>query len=411
MDAPVKPVLFPRFYRKFSCIGAACENNCCHDWCISLDKKTWQAYEQHSDKQLAELLRHSITIPDEPTAMDYRRMTLSENGVCPAYRESDGLCDIHDRLGEKLLSETCKTYPRRLTQTPEALEPSLAISCPEAARLILLDPAAMDRQEDLLITTDFTPTAVMEGPPPYFQRFRETALTVVSELNLSPDEQLFRLGLLFNFVATSQQAGENPEQVLSSFGVMSQSGAFSNMYNNLPEGLIVQAEVLKHLLLVPSFWKINSVLADIHQQFVDTLNRDYAVDGHVDLFQVIATGYRNNFTPVCETHGYALTNFFKHWIYSSDICHLSGDELMKKYSGFLLQYSIIRSYLSVLSSEGDHEKLLVNVVHALSRGFDHHPPFLEKLLAYLGVSGIGHPIQMMGLLKLEQSQGEIQEVS
>ena len=403
MDAPAKPVLFPRFYRNFSCIGAACENNCCHNWCISIDRKTWQAYENHDDSQLAKLVQTAITTPEEPTDMDYRRMTMTDKGICPAYRD-DGLCDIHDRLGEELLSQACKSYPRRMVHTPSGIEPSLAMSCPEAARLILLDPQAMDMEVGELIATDFAPTRVYEEQNRDFEIFRETALAVLSAEDVFPDELLFRLGVLFNFVATSQQNGESPEPVCASFQVMNESGVFSRMYRNLPEGFVVQAEILKRLLMAPSFWNINSVLAQCHEQFGEALNRHYGVDGHVDLFEFITDGYEKRFKPVALKHRYAFVNFFKHWIYSSDVCYLSGEELTVKFSGFILQYSIIRSCLSALSENGNHEEVLVKVVHALSRGFDHHPPFLEKILAYLRVTGMGHPMQMMGLLKIDTSE-------
>ncbi|MCL6271841.1 flagellin lysine-N-methylase [Sansalvadorimonas sp. 2012CJ34-2] len=402
MDTKPRQTGVPRYYQKFSCIGPDCENNCCHNWCISIDQKTWDLWQVTQDTYLSDLSRESTHTPDNPTDMDYRRMTMGNDSICPAYRRDDGLCEIHKQLGEDLLSETCRTYPRRLTRTPEGLEPSLSISCPQAARLILLDENAM-QMKNQLIESDSIPTTTFHQQPEYFEQFRLSAMTTVSDIDISPDERLYRLGVLLNFVSISQINGEDPSRVFATFETMQQNAIFSRMYQSLPDGITIQAEVLKHLLMAPSYWKINSVLADYHQQFQDILKRDYAVDGNVDLIALIRKGYKKHFQPIASEKSQAFTNFFQHWIYSSDLCYLQGAELMHKYSDFLVQYSIIRTYLSVLAKENGSDELMIGVVHALSRGFDHHPPFLEKLFAYLNHVGLGNPIQMMALLKIESS--------
>ena len=39
----------PRYYQDFQCIGDKCEDNCCHGWTISIDKKTYRNYVSHPD--------------------------------------------------------------------------------------------------------------------------------------------------------------------------------------------------------------------------------------------------------------------------------------------------------------------------------------------------------------------------
>ena len=58
---------------------------------------------------------------------------------CPLLTE-DRLCRIQAELGEELLSHACATYPRIVNSIGGIEETALSLSCPEAARLVLLNP-------------------------------------------------------------------------------------------------------------------------------------------------------------------------------------------------------------------------------------------------------------------------------
>lgn len=62
--------------------------------------------------------------------------------ACPFMEEK--LCSVQRELGEDKLSNTCATYPRSTRAIYGQHEQSLTLSCPEAARLALLNRDAMD---------------------------------------------------------------------------------------------------------------------------------------------------------------------------------------------------------------------------------------------------------------------------
>ena len=64
------------------------------------------------------------------------------DGSC-AFLQDDKLCLIQTRLGEEALSSTCSDYPRLELPLGEAKLQIGTLSCPEAARLSLLDDQAM----------------------------------------------------------------------------------------------------------------------------------------------------------------------------------------------------------------------------------------------------------------------------
>jgi lysine-N-methylase len=153
-DPIVRPAsrstLRPTYAAAFRCIGDRCEDNCCSDWAIPLDRATYERYRQFPPEKLGAVVAEFVTIrpaprPDEMYATIQRRAT----GVCPFFGE-DHLCGVQAEYGAALLSATCSIFPRSLSAVGDALEGSLSLSCPEAARNVLLDPAFLQTEGDLL---------------------------------------------------------------------------------------------------------------------------------------------------------------------------------------------------------------------------------------------------------------------
>jgi len=148
-----------RYMQRFRCIGADCEDNCCHGWTVEIDEVTHARMQKlvqlHSP---AERRRYSAAVVE----VDLGRKTgpihafrLHDDGRC-VMLEPNGLCHIQGTFGEKQLSNVCALYPRRIQKVGEVLEVSGMLSCPEMARQILLhadandevplDPAMLSRQ-------------------------------------------------------------------------------------------------------------------------------------------------------------------------------------------------------------------------------------------------------------------------
>jgi lysine-N-methylase len=89
----------------FRCIGAICEDTCCGDWGVAVDRKTYEKYQDCGDSELQPALHQYVTInTTNRTDGDYARIGLVNNR-CPLL--SEGLCSIQMKLGESYLSNTC----------------------------------------------------------------------------------------------------------------------------------------------------------------------------------------------------------------------------------------------------------------------------------------------------------------
>ncbi len=120
-------IVYPDYYRQFSCIAGDCEDTCCAGWEIVIDPKSLHRYRQ-SDVLRKRLLRDIC----------WRKGTFRQlaDGRCAFLRE-DGLCDLYRGLGADALCKTCHSYPRHTEEFENVREVTLSVSCPEVARILM----------------------------------------------------------------------------------------------------------------------------------------------------------------------------------------------------------------------------------------------------------------------------------
>ncbi len=121
----------PVFYKDFRCAGGRCPLTCCRDWSIVPDEGALNDYAQ-APAGLREAIADSL-VTDGDGDVCFR---LTPEGRC-ALLDGDGLCSIQRRWGEAHLCAHCAAYPRFNEEYGCLTENSLAVSCPEAARLTM----------------------------------------------------------------------------------------------------------------------------------------------------------------------------------------------------------------------------------------------------------------------------------
>lgn len=72
-------------------------------------------------------------------SIDWEEGCFLQYGRKCAFLNEDSLCDLHAEAGEDALCRTCKEYPRHTEEFEGVREYSLSLSCPEAARIILME--------------------------------------------------------------------------------------------------------------------------------------------------------------------------------------------------------------------------------------------------------------------------------
>ena len=121
----------PQFYRDFRCLGGSCPLTCCRDWDIVVDADALADYAA-APEGLRQTIAAALTT-DEEGDVCFR---LAPDGAC-ALLDADGLCPIQRRWGEEHLCAHCAAYPRVIEEYGCLTERCQAVSCPEAARLVM----------------------------------------------------------------------------------------------------------------------------------------------------------------------------------------------------------------------------------------------------------------------------------
>lgn len=139
---------------RFRCLAGRCWS-CCTGWSIELDGP--EAARVDALLSGAGASYGPWREPVGAAADDRWRMRLDENGQCP-FLGADRLCVLHARWGEEVLPHGCREYPRRPRRARGGTEIAPRLSCPEMARLCLVDPdgASVVREVDPGSADDLT---------------------------------------------------------------------------------------------------------------------------------------------------------------------------------------------------------------------------------------------------------------
>ncbi len=121
--------LIPDYYLRFKCKMGNCRSACCVGWPISISMENYfRLLGLDCKKPLRDRLDCGIHVTEHPTEDEYARFEPRYDGNCPI-RMEDGRCALHAELGEDILPDVCRLYPRGIHAEDGIYECSCANSC------------------------------------------------------------------------------------------------------------------------------------------------------------------------------------------------------------------------------------------------------------------------------------------
>ena len=385
--------LMPRYAESFRCIGSSCESSCCVGWPVHIDKKTYKAYRNQAHPALRSIFAKIERVADERHPDDYAMLKLrGPQGACPAHQ--DGMCLVQAALGESYLSDTCQSYPRISRQVNGQMEQSMSLSCPEAARLALLDGTAFDFVEAPVSVREGTVHATNAGvniTPELMNEVRIFCLNLVRTRELAMWQRLALLGMFCETLERHQSGQVSPgiETIIDDFTRMIGSGELVSALAQIQPNHEAQAMVFATLWGAKGF----SVSSPFHQTLMQriALGLGAEVNGQTSAVALVGA-YRNGLERLdsaLESAPWLLEHYLLNEMFSQ-LFPLTGSNAYQVYLQLVARFGLLRLLLAA-QCNADIElpslSMLASTVALQCRWFQHDAAYTKQVNQSLLESG------------------------
>jgi lysine-N-methylase len=425
----------PDYSEDFRCIGPACEDSCCEEWTVHVDQSTFEKYQNLPAGPLRTLLDENVLrIPEPPqangssAAAAFAQIRMDSNRKCPLLT-ADSLCRIQVDHGEGFLPHSCATYPRVSYSIDGVTEKALSLSCPEAARLVLLNPQLRTGAgQDGGPRAEGDRAAQSEPNRSHFWSIRNAALALVENRVYPLWQRLYLLDLLGRqFDALAPQ--ERPEKVprlLADFEASVASGRLQAAMNTLP---VDHARQLDLVLLLAGMMLHRSYVRPRFVECIQAFTQGIG-NGPGATLESLTAGYRTAhdryYAPFFETHPYIIENYLVNTIFRYRFpfvrdwaqtvaapSTLAAPSMTRESILLSAQFALVKGLL--IGVAGFHRgqfsaSHVVHTVQAASKHFEHHTGFLTCAHDLLVEKSLDSQLGLAILLRNETSRAPSPEL-
>lgn len=392
MEKNIRQALVPQYMKNFQCIGSACEDTCCQGWTVGIDKKTYKLYKNLRDKELYPAITDKMKrIKNGASDFNYAMIKMNEEGKCPLLNQ-DQLCSMQLKLGEDSLSSVCSTYPRILNRVNNSLEQSASLSCPEAARLALLNPDVMQFEEvDLEIPpkTLVLQNLNIDNPSSeeyYFWNVRVFTIEILQNRNFSITERLLVLGVFFDqlqAILTDQNYQEVPS-FIEAFKTVVQMGTLRDSLNEVPTSYDVQFQIIKALIdLRLALGVKNQAYLECVQDTLNGLSVTDDMSNYNEQISAYRSAFKEHYLPFIENNQHILENYLVNYVYKGLFPFTSGRiNVFEEYALLVIHYSMIKTHL--IGMAGYHKNsfntdLVIKLIYSFGRVIEHNSTYVYMI--------------------------------
>lgn len=382
-------MLIPEYIKNFKCIGTKCEDSCCVGWKITIDEETYRKYKKLSDYEMRKKLeKHIGKNRLAKSKCEIAKIRL-ENKACPFLQDTK-LCEIHSKLGEEYLSNTCAIYPRLNSRIQGVMEQGLTLSCPEAARLVLLNPTPIqfEKGEREFTKRNLSIKEISINKVPikwkdYFWDFRIFTISLLQNREYTLEERIFILGLVYKNLEQQIQEGQIEEvtYLLKKYQINIDNKLYKNILDNIPNLVSMQVKLAKELVDIRYAMGIDS------DEYIKCLSEmlmglkfksNVALDESVEAY---GEGYTKYYQPFMEKYSYVLENYLVNYVFTKHM-PIDKNSIFESYIQLVLHYVLIKIHL--IGNANYHEEVaimqVIKIIQVLSKTFEHTPYYFEQIL-------------------------------
>jgi lysine-N-methylase len=413
-------LVHPSYADSFRCIGSDCEDTCCKGWTIPVDQETIEKHRRLPASPLLSLCEAKSSLSPEGTDLSkpvtFVQIRMTDSQQCPLLSE-DRLCRLQTEYGWEYLPSSCATYPRIVHRNGDRLEAGLTLSCPEAARLVLLDPTLFTPRphpitQPLCNSPDDGSARSLQ---PWFWSIREFVLVLIRNRAYPLWQRLFLLGIfcrrLDDIVKAKKEASTLPV-FIRDFEAAIVSGPSLAALDALPIESALQLDVVLRLagmLLHRS--NAQPRFADCVQAFGSGIGNSATAT-----FESITTNYVRAhdrfYAPFFDRHPHILENYLINTVFRCQFPFgRAGMEpsatptMLREYALLTGQFALMKGLL--IGVAGHHREAfstdhVVHTVQTASKHFEHNSEFLDGAYTLLVESKMD--AEMGSLILLRNSE-------
>ena len=386
-------VIKPFYYDDFKCIGGECIDNCCaNNWRIDVDEKTYKKYKKLKGEWGKKINSNISRIRKKTNYLQYGKINL-KNGKCELLGEQ-GLCTIHNILGEGYLCNTCKMYPREMKKCGNIYERNLSMSCPEVARYIIKmkEQFSFNMEEESLSDLDKAYIFKSKYDENLYSLLWESRLLAMQVIQFKEVDLWKRIVFLKLIVDKVQNR------------------IILNNYNNYLELLnklrneITNINVINSLDKIPMIFDIKlkfiqSVLQARYNQGINNEKYINLIEEYNALFEQVNSDEKilelietkeNEFNNYLKEKQNILENLLIYLIYKYFMEALNTKDVNTAVTKIIINYVMIKTFLLARYNKNNKElkeEDFVEIFYVFSRVVEHNSMFLNELYKNIKQAG------------------------
>ena len=375
--------LRPQYAKGFHCIGPECEDTCCQGWDIVVDRDAYERFKP------IESLKSQLVVISYPTNAEHARIQMTASCTCP-FLTADGWCGIQQKYGENYLPDICANYPKPTQKIDGLKETTLMLACPEAARMVVLNPNLIQPEEAGVPRyqrfSQPKPVPLNGSPHQFLWDLRAFSLLLLRDWAYPLWQRLFLLGIFckrLHELSMAKQLELVPE-LLNEHSAMIAEGKLRSSMDGIPARTGLQLATVLEI--------INRHLATTagkHPRFRECI-KDFLAGIHCAEGMPIescASSFEENNVRYCapflEKHPYMLENFLINYVLRTRFPYgiAARDSVSDPLMEFLMMcilYALVKGLLvgmSGLLRENFDANHIVKVVQSVSKSVEQCPKF------------------------------------
>lgn len=385
----------PKYLKDFKCIGGKCSDSCCIGWDVDIDKSSFREYYKVKDQELKKMFQKNLYNNDNYSSdnIDYGKMKLKSQKRCP-FLDDDNYCIIHSKLGEGYLSNVCTSFPRILNIVDGVYEMTLDVSCPEAARMILLNEEGIALEYNKIILGKHivsseinTKNKECKGTPlMYYNEILEKSIEIIKDRNYVIEQRLYMLGQFIDEL--SDELINNFDYVLSFIHNYKWYYEVDDYFDS-KINYVLRTDFFKNI--ITKFNIFDEIDSDYFKKYTEEVIEGYRfkeVEALGKNAQFYIDAYEEYTEKYLSDNDYIFENYLVNFMYNYMFPFSESENIFEGYIMLVVRYAFIKFYLvgRYLTNKEESNDNIVRLIQGFSKCIGHHYDYLTRVLGNIKVN-------------------------